>query len=305
MLRPLRPLYHAASAALILCACSKDQDATADSPALETASFTSDRIAVETQGNGPDVVLIHGLAGHRDVWAEVADSLDETYQLHLVQVKGFGGAPAEANATAPVASPVAEEIARYLRETELDSAAVIGHSLGGSIGMMLAARHPELVGKLMLVDAPPFIGAALAPPGSGEEAVAAMANQFRDSILAAPAAGGLLERMVATMVRDEDDRQKLVEYARASDRATVANAFHEAIVTDLRPELPRIKAALTALYVVPTGQPMSVEEFDRAMRAMFSNAPQVRLVRIDSSNHYLHLDQPGRFVSEVRSFMTR
>jgi len=127
--------------ALILCAC----DAARRS---EPVAFTSDRISITTRGDGPDVILVPGVGAHADVWAAIADSLDETFRVHTVQVFGFAGTPASANADGPVAAPVSDEIARYVREQKLDRPAIIGHSMRGAIGMMMAARHPDVVGKL-------------------------------------------------------------------------------------------------------------------------------------------------------------
>ena len=132
--------------ALVLAACASTPDQSA-------TDFSSSRISVITRGSGPDIILIPGLTGHRDDWGPAIETLDDRYRLHLVQVNGFGGVAAGANADGPVAAPVAEEIARYIREARLNRPAVVGHSMGGTIGMMLAARHPTLVGRLMVVDA--------------------------------------------------------------------------------------------------------------------------------------------------------
>ena len=129
---------------------------------------------------------------------------------------------------------------------------------------------------------------------------------LRDGVLATPPGGtGPLEQMVQTMSRVDSSREALVRYARASHRRTVATAIHEAIVTDLRPELGRITAPITALYVVPANVPVTPDEFERAMLLLFSNAPQTRLIRISDSNHYIQIDQPARFVAEVNAFMRR
>src|ERR687896_213053 len=244
-----RSSLYLASIALAGCA-SAGSRADARPP---TGAFVSDRITVVTRGQGPDIILVPGLAAHRDTWASVAATLDDRYRLHVVQVHGFAGFASGANAAGPVAAPVAEAIARYIRDARLTGPAVIGHSMGGTIGMMLAARHPDVVGRLMVVDATPFMGVAFGPPGATAESVRPVADRLRDTILAQPAgsATNMLEQLVASMTRTEAMRPALAQYARASDRRTVANAFHEIIVTDLRPELARVTAPMTVLYVIP------------------------------------------------------
>ena len=285
----------AAIAALTLTAC------TSTAP----RDFVSDRISVVTRGTGPDVIFIPGLTGHRDVWNSVAETLDDRYRLHLVQVNGFAGFAPGANAEGPVSAPVAEEIARYIVEARLERPAVIGHSMGGAIGMMLAARHPEIVGRLMVVDMMPFMGEVFAPPGSTAEKIRAAADQFRARILADPPGEGLLGQMFQTMTSKSEMLPVLMEGARASDRRTVGNAFHELIVTDLRPELGRITAPVTVLYVLPPNVPLSAEQFDTSMARLYANVPNVRLVKIENSRYFIQWYQPARFINEVDAFMSR
>jgi pimeloyl-ACP methyl ester carboxylesterase len=204
-----------------------------------------------------------------------------------------------------VSAPVAEEIARYIREADLERPAIIGHSMGGSIAMMLAARHPEAVGRLMVVDMPPYLGTLFGPPGATPEDVRRTADQFRAQILADSAGSptGTLEKMFPGMTRVDSMRPMLMEGVRGTDRRTAANAFHELIVADLRPELARITVPMTVLYVVPAEAPMPPAEFDRAVRLSFAGAPHARVVKVEESNHFIQFDQPRRFVAEVDTLM--
>jgi pimeloyl-ACP methyl ester carboxylesterase len=278
--------------------------ATAEAPqAPPSAGFASDRISVVTRGQGPDVILIPGLASSRDVWTTTADALDDTHRVHLVQVNGFAGVPAGANAEGPVAAPVAEEIARYIAESHLDHPAVIGHSMGGTIGMMLAARHPEAVGKLMVVDMFPFMGAMFG--GQTGEAVRPVADQIRAQMLAAPpgSATPMIEQMIANMTNTESARAALVQQARDSNRTTVANAFHELIVTDLRPELGNIRTPVTVLYVIPPNAPVSAEQYVGFMEMSYATLANKRIVRIEDSYHFIMIDAFERFIQEVNAFL--
>ncbi len=115
------------------------------------ADFKSDRISVTTEGEGSDVILIPGLNSSPRVWREMVRAVPG-HRYHLVQVSGFAGQAKGGNTEGAVAAPVAEEIARYIAASGLKKPAVIGHSMGGTIGLMLAARHPDLPSKLMVVD---------------------------------------------------------------------------------------------------------------------------------------------------------
>ncbi|MBN8606160.1 MAG: alpha/beta hydrolase [Caulobacterales bacterium] len=270
-----------------------------------SAGFSSDRISVTTQGSGQDVIFIPGLSSSREIWDASVAALGPNYRVHLVQVNGFAGAPAGANGEGVVAAPVAEEIARYIREQGLDHPAVIGHSLGGTMGMMLTARHPELVGKLMVVDMFPFMGAMFGGPAATPESLAPVADQIRAAMLASPQ-GVVSPQTIQTinsMVRTESERARIIEHSRLSNVPTVANAYHELIVTDLRPELRNITQPMTVLFVIPPQAPITAEQYEGFMRASYVDTPQARIVRIDESYHFIMIDQLDRFVSEVRTFL--
>lgn len=289
--------FIAAAAAVLLSAC-------ASSPEASSQTFTSDRISVVTRGSGPDVIFIPGLSSHRDVWLETADALDDRYTVHLVQLNGFAGFPAAGNADGPVAAPVAEEIARYISERGLNRPAVIGHSMGGTMGMMLAARHPDSVGKLMVVDMIPWMGAMFGAPGATVESVRPVADQIRTAMLAAPADQTTTsEQTIATMIRTESARPQHVEYSRLSDRRTSANAFHELIVTDLRPELSNITAPVTVLFVIPPNAPITPEQYEGYVRISYANLPNARIVRVDDAWHFIMIDQRDRFIRDVEAFL--
>jgi len=285
------------AATLLLAGCASAQSTS--------AGFTSDRISVVTRGNGPDVVLIPGLSSSRDVWNTTADALDENYRVHLVQLNGFAGAPVGGAGEGLVSAPAAEEIARYIREAGLDRPAVIGRSMGGSIGMMLAARHPDHVGRLMVVDMFPFLGAMFGGADATPESVRPMADQIREAMRASPQ-GQVSPQTVVTinsMVRTESARAEIIEHSRLSDVGVVSNAYHELIITDLRPELPNIRAPLTVLYVIPPQMPITAEQYDGYMRASYAGVPHARIVKIDDAWHFIMIDQFDRFMEEVNTFL--
>lgn len=288
-------------AALLLVGCGARHAAATQS------AFSSARISVVVRGTGPNVVLIPGMTSHRDVWNETVAALEGRYRFHLVQVNGFAGFPAGGNAEGQVAAPVAEEIARYIAQAQLHRPAIIGHSMGGAIAMMLAARHPEAISRLMVVDMLPFMGAMFGPPGTTSESIRPTADQLRAITQSAPAGqlSPTTEQMIASMTRSDAARPMLLRHARESDSHVVGNAFHELIVTDLRPELAHINAPTTVLYVYPPGVPISAEQMDAFYVAAFANLTTARLTKIPESNHFIMIDQPARFHAEIAEFMAR
>ncbi|GAA0870330.1 alpha/beta hydrolase [Brevundimonas basaltis] len=274
------------------------------------ADFESGRFHVRIDGpEHPvgDVILIPGLSSSPHVWDQLTDELKGRYRLHRIHVQGFAGAPAEDNAEGPVSAPVAEDLARYIREQGLEKPAVIGHSMGGTIGMMLAARHPDTVGRLMVVDMVPFMGAMFGAPGTNPtaESVAPMADQIYAAMSQGPedAYRQQAEATVTSMIKTESARSGPLEDTRRSDRQVSASAYRELIVTDLRPELGRITAPTEVLYVAFDFPGMTPGMTDGIYRGSFANLPGAELKRIDDSAHFIMLDQPAVFAAEVNAFL--
>ncbi len=274
-------------------------------PGAAAAAFESDRIAVQVVGEGPDVVLIPGLGSTPRAWAGTVAGLPG-YRYHVVQLRGFGGlAPGGAAGEGPVAAPAAEEIARYIATAGLQRPALVGHSMGGTMGLMVAARHPERVGRLMVVDMVPFMGAMFGPPGSTAESVRPIADQMRAGMLAAPGPvrEAQIRQTLAGMVRDESLRAEPIADSLASDQGVSARAFHELVTTDLRPELARIRVPTHVLYVTPTGAPLTDAQMDAVYRASYAGLPGATLERVPESAHFVMLDQPALFRERLRAFL--
>ncbi len=267
--------------------------------------FTSDRISVEVRGTGPDVVLIPGLSSSPRVWESTIAAIPG-YRYHLVHVAGFAGKAPGANASGPVVPGVAEEIARYIAEARLERPALVGHSLGGTLAMMVAARHPERVSRLMVVDMFPFLGAMFGGPAATADTLRPVAEQIRNGI--ATATGDprrqRVEQTIATMVRTETMRPPAVEDSLTSDAAVSGQAMYDIIVTDLRPELANIRVPMTVLYVHPPGAPVTEEQMTGFYRMSYAGTPQAVLKRIPDSYHFIMWDAPAAFQAELRTFLT-
>lgn len=268
------------------------------------AAFSSDRIGVTVRGDGPDVVLIPGLSSSPAVWESTVAALPG-YRYHIVHVAGFAGRAVGANASGPVVAPVAEEIARYIAEARLDRTALVGHSLGGSLAMMVAARHPERVSRVMVVDMAPFLGSLFGGPAATAESVRPIAAQLRTAIASGTgdARRAQIEQTIAGMIRTESMRPQAVSDSLSSDPAVSGQAMYDLITTDLRPELPRIRVPLTVLWVRPPSAPVSEEQMEAFYRAAFAATPHARILRVPESYHFIMWDAPEAFRRELAAFL--
>ncbi|MCL8300384.1 alpha/beta fold hydrolase [Pseudomonas mosselii] len=276
------------------------------SPGQPSSPLPTDqqRISVQVEGEGRDVILIPGLASSREVWADLATRLRQDHRLHLVQLAGFAGSPAVTDSEGKVLAPVAEAIADYIRTQHIEAPVIIGHSLGGEVALMLGARHPDQVGRLMIVDALPFYTLLIDPLATSETATV-QAAAMRSSLLAAsPEQSEAMQKAsIARLAKTEAVRPGLVSAGISSDRKTVADAVYELMITDLRPELGRISAPVEVVYAYDAFYGVPASSVDATFRRAYASTPDIHFTRIDESFHFVMLDQPERFASAVAAFL--
>jgi pimeloyl-ACP methyl ester carboxylesterase len=266
--------------------------------------FTSDRIGVTVTGSGPDVVLVPGLGSEPAVWTSTIAAVPG-YRYHLIHVSGFAGRPAAANAEGPVLIPLAGEIARYIREARLSRPAIVGHSMGGSLAILVAGRNPGLVSRVMVVDMMPYLGAMFRQPGSTDAQLETMAGRLRGMLAGST---GEMRRIqtstiVAGMVRTESERPAVLAASLASDSAVAAQSMYDLIVTNLMPDVAAIRVPMTVLYVQPGGTELAPEQIDNFYRVSYRGAPQAVLRRVADSAHFIMYDQPALFQTTLREFL--
>ena len=272
-------------------------------PAVSQAVFASDRLSVEVVGVGPDVILIPGFASSREVWRAEAERLKSTHRVHLVQLAGFAGEP-WLHGDGPFVQPMADELARYVREAGLERPAVVGHSMGGMTAVLLAQQHPDLIGRVMSVDSLPFFSALFGPQVTAETA-RPFADQAAAGILAADEASFRAQQgqTAIGLVRDPATQAAMVEWSMASDRRAMASAIREVMTTDLRPGLAAMTTPVWVVYAADADGGAPAAMADGVWGREYATLPGARMVRVDGSRHFIMADQPERFAAIVDQFL--
>jgi pimeloyl-ACP methyl ester carboxylesterase len=277
--------------------------AQAAASAAAQSAFASDRLSIEVVGQGPDVILIPGLVSSREVWRETADRLKATRRVHLVQLAGFAGEP-WVHGDGPFVEPAIEELARYIRDTGLQHPAVVGHSMGALSGLLLAQRHPELIDRLLSVDSLPFYSALFGPTATPESAKP-FAEQASAAVLSADEATLRAQQTAsaAGLSRTPGMQAQMVGWSMASDRHAFAAALRDVMTMDARPGLAAMTTPVTALYAADAEGGAPAAMADVLWTREYAALPNVRLIRVDGSRHFIMADQPERFAALLDAFL--
>ncbi|HTU95151.1 MAG TPA: alpha/beta hydrolase [Solirubrobacteraceae bacterium] len=250
-------------------------------------------------GDGPAILLLHGLAGHGGEWAQTASWLTAGHRVLAPDARGHGRSerrPVDVSRDALVADAAA--IVQSAAPAG-GSVIVVGQSLGGVAALSLAARRPDLVHGLVVADASPegnleaaeaagrAVGAALhqwpVPFDSLTEAAQFFAERFGGPVAATAWTAGLEERVDGWWPAFDVDvmERMLCEVTRAPAWADWERVSCPALV-------------------IRAGDGLVDPE---TARAMVARLPEAQLVELAGAAHDLHLDRPEEWRAALSGFL--
>ncbi|MGW4895658.1 alpha/beta fold hydrolase [Kitasatospora sp. NPDC004240] len=240
-------------------------------------------------GDGPAVLLLHGLAGHAGEWDHQASLLSARHRVIALDQRGHGHSerhPADVTRDAHVADVLA-----VIEQLGLDRPALVGQSLGGHTALLTAAAHPDRIGALVLVEA---------APGRPDPATPAMIAGWLDSWptpfpsrqdAVAFLGGGAVGEGWAAGLEERDggwwprfDRDVMVATIAANDRARWLDWDRIGCPTLL---------VLGQRGIIP---PADADE-------MLTRRPATRAVGLPGTGHDVHLEQPDELHRLLADFL--
>jgi pimeloyl-ACP methyl ester carboxylesterase len=273
---------------------------------LRHATIHGHDVGYRMAGAGPVILLIHGMAGSSRTWLAVMEFLARDYTVIAPDLLGHG------ESAKPMGDYSLGAYASGLRDLlvgslGIESATVVGQSLGGGVAMQLAYQHPELCERLVLV----------ASGGLGREVSWVL------RALAFPGAEYVIPPLFPRAVRRAGDR--LVRFFGARGvRAPHLTEMWQAYAS--LTETPNRRAFIRTVRAVidPGGQTVSAR--DRLYlaaavptlivwgdqddiipvahaRATHALLPESRLEIFEGAGHFLHVEQPLRFAETLRDFV--
>jgi len=246
-------------------------------------------------GSGHPLIILHGLFGMSDNFVSIASELGRNYRVFIVDQRNHGrsGHSQVFNYEA-----MSDDLMEFMHDHQLDSAHLLGHSMGGKTAMQFAFDQPEKVDKLIVADISPAVR-------NSSDQHKGLINIMQNLDLSS------FEKRVEVAQALEDKipnfrlRQFLLKNIYWKDKASLGWRINLEVLNDRLHEVFReIKPGTT--YHKPTlfmrGELSDyIQEKDMELiRSMFSNA---EFVTIKGGTHWLHADNPDDFVLAVRNFL--
>jgi len=269
-----------------------------------SAADTHPAFKVDVTGTGAPIILIPGLASSGDVWDGTVARYcgGGKHQCHVLTLAGFAGQQAIDGPLLPAAE---RQLSDYIAANKFDHPVVIGHSLGGFLGMKLAADHPEQVGRLIIVDSLPALGATQMPTVTRAQ-LKDMASGMRVAMKAQDAetfkAGQ--QRTLRTMITGQEDIDRVTASSRLSNRDTVIDAMTDLMASDLREDISRIKAPTLVLGTWIAYKDYAPKAAITAVyTSQYARLGGVKIEIADNARHFIMLDDPAWMYDRIDSFL--
>jgi esterase len=242
-------------------------------------------------GQGPPVVLLHGLFGAARNFGAIQRALAPRFRVIALDMRNHGGSPHDPDMRYPA---LAEDVRDTLRSLDTGKAAVVGHSMGGKAAMAMALQWPEDVGRLLVSDIAPVAyqhgNKAIAEAMAAIELTSSLTRQEADAALT-----GVVPR--------PDVRAFLLQNLRLGHPPHWRIGLAEIALAlpdlegwiDLPGSYPGPSVFVTGAnsdYVLPEHRPI--------IRAQF---PAGRFVAVKNAGHWVHADNPSGFLSVVEAFL--
>lgn len=245
-----------------------------------------------TRGEGPVVLLLHGIGGGRESWAPQMDTVSARYCAAAWDMPGYGESPPLAEMTF---DGLADSLLDLLDERGWKDVHLVGHSMGGMVAQQFAATHQDRLMSLTLSATSPafgnpdgdfqktFVSERLAPLDNGGS-MRDLAQGLVDGFMGADAAPGALEAAIRCMERVPEP--------------TYRAAIKCLVTFEQRANLPQIRVPT---LVLAGGADRNAPA--PMMEKMASKIPGARYVRFDGAGHLANMEQPRVFDAALMEFI--
>jgi pimeloyl-ACP methyl ester carboxylesterase len=258
-------------------------------------------------GEGPPLIIVHGLYGSSDNWINIARQLSQQYATYLVDQRNHGQSPHSAIHTYDA---MRDDLIEFMDRLDLPKAILMGHSMGGKTVMHLAASNPDRVDSLVVLDMSPFtcepgrhssqyslhtgiIAGMLKVDFSQVEKREDVEEQLAGSIPSSRIRSFLMKNVVRN--KDGTYRWQLNIEAIADEMDSIFAGLELA-----GPEAGKGITGYPVLFVRGEDSDYISDDCILEIKQVF---PAAEFATIPGAGHWLHVEQPDLLVKTIRYFL--
>ncbi len=260
-------------------------------------------------GEGPVLIILHGLYGCSDNWISIARKLSGTFTIYMVDQRNHGRSPHHAEHTY---NAMAEDLNELFITENITKASIIGHSMGGKTAMLFAALFPAKVEKLIVVDIGPGGYANIDNHSLQILAHLNIAQSMLSINFEAFTSRVQIDKELAKTVTDVNIRQFLMKNVHRNHD----NSFCWKLNIDaISKSMPAIMGSISLKDIVNESVTETYPSlFIKGEKSDYINSdqkllinkyfPRAKIETINGAGHWVHAEQPEEFIETVYSFLT-
>ena len=247
----------------------------------------------KVMGEGKPLIILHGLLGSLDNWQTIGRKLADSYQVHIIDERNHGRSPHTDTHSYP---EMAADLLEFMDRHDIQTAHLLGHSMGGKTVMEFALAQPDRVLSLIVAD-------------MGIKAYEAKHDEIFNALfridLDAVERRSDAEEQIEALIDDNGVRQFLLK---SLDRTTAGNYEWKFNLDVLHNDYPNMLKAVKSdtvldkpVLFIRGGRSNYVKESD--LEDFKKNFPQAQLETIDNAGHWLHAEAPKEFLEASTQFL--
>lgn len=263
---------------------------------MAQTTFGQEAIKVEKNGKGDPIIYLPGFTTPGSIWDETIRNLDGDYTHYRISYAGFNGlAPIEM----PWYSQVKEALISTIEKEKLKKITLIGHSMGGSLAMDLAAKLGDQVQSVILIESIPCMREVMMPgvPASSLAYDSPYNNQMLT--MSATDFANMSKGMAMNMTDSPAGIDSLTQWAIDADRETYVYGYTDLLKLDQRDQLEEIDAAVLILG----GTFPSRELVEPNYQSQYANLKNKQISFANDSKHFIMFDQPEWLYEQINTFL--
>ncbi|SRR5690554_1125197 len=260
-------------------------------------SSAQNSFRVEKTGKGKPILMFPGFACTAEVFDGLIGELARDYEVHAFTFAGFGDVP-------PIPFPwlaqIKCDVEKYIEENNLKNPIVIGHSLGGTMGLWLAS-DTDIYATIIVIDALPAMGALMMPDYDSETIF--YDNPYNAQVLSMDdeAFSAMATQSAVFMTTNLEKQHLIAKWIRNSDRKTYVYGYTDLLKLDLRDDLKDIK---TPVFIYAATEPYGKEIVKSNYINQYQNLKEYNLKFAEGSTHFIMYDQPDWLRLQIQTVLS-
>lgn len=250
---------------------------------------------VSKTGKGKQVLIfIPGFASSGAVWDETKAVFEKDFTCYTLTMAGFAGVKSQPN---PSFENWKNEIANYIKNNKIEKPILIGHSMGGGLALAIAADYPDLIGKIVVVDALPCLAALSDPSFKSKDNNDCSAMVTQMTAMNETQFYDMQKQTMPRLLADTSKLEMVVDWSVKSDRVTFAQMYCDFFNIDLREKIGAIKCPSLILlesYFI---------NLKPAIEGQYKNLKTAHFQYAGKGMHFIMYDDKEWYLGQLNNFL--